>query len=71
MTDEEKIALLEDMMDLEEGDLDLNTELSELDEWDSMSKLSLVVLAKKTFEKDLSVEDIGAFVTVSDICAAL
>lgn len=71
MTDAEKIALLEDMMDLDEGDLTPETVLDDLEEWDSMLKLSLVVLAKKQFDKDLDVEDIRAFTTVADICAAL
>lgn len=68
---DEKIAMLEDMMDLDEGDLTLDTVLEDLEEWDSMSKLSLVVLAKKEFGKDLVVEDVRAFKTVSDICDAL
>ena len=68
---DEKIAMLEDMMDLDEGDLALDTVLEDLEEWDSMSKLSLVVLAKKEFGKDLVVEDVRAFKTVSDICDAL
>jgi len=71
MTDEEKIALLEDMMDLEEGDLSLEVELDSLEEWDSMSKLALVVLAKKEFAKELTADDIRSFSTVADICEAL
>lgn len=68
---EEKIELLEDMMDLDEGTLTAETALAEVEEWDSMAKLSLVVLAKKNFGKDLQVSDIRAFETVGDICAAL
>ena len=71
MTDQEKIELLEDMMDLDEGDLSLDTDLSDLEEWDSMSKLSMVVLAQKEFNKTLSVEEVNSFETVADICAAL
>lgn len=71
MTDQEKIALLEDMMDLDEGDLSPETELAELEEWDSMSKLSLVVMAKKQFGKELEVKDVRAFETIADICNAL
>lgn len=68
---EEKIELLEDMMDLDEGTLSPDTVLDDLEEWDSMSKLSLVVLAKKSFSKDLDVKDVREFKTVADICAAL
>lgn len=71
MSEQDKIAKLEDMMDLDEGDLSADTQLADLEEWDSMSKLSLVVLAKKDYGKDLAVEDVRSFKTVGDICAAL
>ena len=35
---EEKIALLEDMLELDEGTLNSETELSSIDEYDSMVK---------------------------------
>lgn len=71
MNTKEKIELLEEIMDLEPGELDLGTILSELDEWDSMTKLSLAAEAQKEFGKTLSVEDIKGFITVQDICNAL
>ena len=49
---EEKIALLEDIMDLDEGTLTLETVLAELEEWDSMTKLSLVASVKKAGGED-------------------
>ena len=42
MTDREKLALLEDMLELDEGDLTLETVLDDVDEYDSMAKLSLI-----------------------------
>lgn len=46
MTIEEKIAMLEDVMDLDEGELKLDSVLAEFEEWDSLSKLSLIAMAK-------------------------
>ena len=67
MTKEEKIALLEDMLELESGALAPETELSSIDEYDSMAKLSLIVLVDDEFSKKLTGEQIREFKTVQDI----
>ena len=67
MTKEEKIALLEDMLELESGALAPETELSAIDEYDSMAKLSLIVLMDDEFSKKLTGEQIREFKTVLDI----
>ena len=67
MTQEEKIALLEDMLELDGGSLKPETELSSIDEYDSMAKLSLIVLMDDEFGKKLTGEQIRQFVTVKDI----
>lgn len=67
MSLEEKLALLEEIMDLDEGTLTEDTVLEDIDEWDSLSKLSLMAEAKKKFDKALTVEDIRGFITVGDI----
>ena len=68
MTVEEKIELIEELMDLEEGTLQLDSVLDDFEEWDSLSKLSIMAEAKKKFGKKLTVDEIKAFVTVQDIC---
>lgn len=68
MTVEEKIALLEEVMDVEEGTLSLDSILDEYEEWDSLSKLSLMAEVKKNFDKKLTVEEMKAFKTVQDVC---
>lgn len=68
MTTEEKIAMLEDIMDLDEGTLTLDSVLDDLEEWDSLSKLSLIVEAKNTFGIILHSETLREFKTVEDIC---
>jgi acyl carrier protein len=71
MTNEEKIALIEETLDMESGSLSPETELSTLPEYDSMAKLSLIVLCDENFNKKLSGEQIRAFNTVGDILAFL
>jgi len=67
MTVEEKIAMLEDMLELDGGILKPETELSSVDEYDSMAKLSLIVMMDDEFGKKLSGEQIRQFKTVQDI----
>lgn len=67
MTQEEKIALLEDLLELDGGTLKPEMELNSIDEYDSMAKLSLIVLMDDEFGKRLTGEQIRAFKTVQDI----
>ena len=67
MTNEEKIALLEDMLELDNGSLNPETVLAEIEEYDSMAKLSLIVLMDDEFSKKLTGEQIREFKTVQDI----
>lgn len=71
MSYEEKIKLLEEIMDAEEGSLSLDMQLNEIEEWDSLSKLSLIVEAKQNFNKILNAEEIRSFKTIKDICEYL
>lgn len=68
MTTEEKIAMLEDVMDLDEGTLTLDSVLDDFEEWDSLSKLSLIAEAKQQFGLVLKAETLRSFKTVKDVC---
>jgi len=67
MTLQEKLAALEDMMELDDGALKPDTSLGDIDEWDSMSALSFVVLMKDEFDKNITGKEIRAFQTVQDM----
>ena len=71
MTNIEKIALLEDMLEMGEGTLSPEMELNAIDEYDSMAKLSLIVLFDDECGKKLTGEEIRTFKTVGDILAAM
>ena len=62
-----KIEMLEDLFELENGSLIPEMSLSEIEEYDSMSKLSLIVLMDEEFGKKLTGEQILKFKTVQDI----
>ena len=67
MTTEEKLALLEKTFDLYEGSLEPDMELADIDEFDSIAKLSLIVLMDDEFGKIIKSDDIKALETVQDI----
>lgn len=67
MTQEEKISMLEEMLELENGTLSPEMELSSIEEYDSMAKLSLIVLMDDEFDKKFTGEQIREFKTVQDI----
>lgn len=68
MTVQEKLEVLEDILELDEGTLKVEDSLEDIDEWDSMSKLYLVTYIKKEMQKRLTVDEIKNFETVQDIC---
>ncbi len=62
-----KFALLEEVMDLEEGALTAEMLLDDLAEWDSMSKLSFIVMMEDEFDKKVNAEQVRNFKTVQDM----
>lgn len=67
MTEQEKIALLEETLELDEGTLSADTVLTDVDEYDSMAKLSLIVMMDDEFGVKLTGDVIKGFETVGDI----
>lgn len=67
MSTKEKLNQLEELLDLEEGTLNENDALDSIPEYDSMAKLSLIVLMDEEFNKKLTGEQILSFKTVKDI----
>ncbi len=67
MTNREKIALFEDMLELDEGTITGDTALTDVEEWNSMAKLSLIVLMDEEFSKKLTGNQIKEFKIIQDI----
>ena len=67
MTEKEKLTMLEETLDLEEGRLAADTVLANIDEYDSMAKLSLIVLMDEEFGIKVTGDMIKGFKTVGDI----
>lgn len=71
MTEREKLAMLEDMLELDEGDLTMDKALEDIDEYDSMAKLSLIVMMEDEFGVKLTGDMIKGFETIGDIVALM
>lgn len=67
MTELELIEMLEEIMDVDEGTLAMDSELADFEEWDSLSILSLIATAKQKFGKALTADIIKGFTTVADV----
>lgn len=63
----QKMELINDLLEVEEGELSLDTELSSLENWDSMTRLSLIVMMDEDFDKELTGDVVRSFKTVKDI----
>ena len=67
MTNQEKISLIEDAWELDENTIGEETLLVDISAYDSMAKLTLIVLCDDEFNKKLSGEHIKGFKTIKDI----
>lgn len=64
---EKKIELLSDLFEVEAEEIIAEQMLDEFDAWDSMSKLSLIVLMDDECGKKLTGEQLLQFKTIGDI----
>ena len=71
MSEKEKLAMLEDLLELDEGTLKPEMELKDIEEYDSMSMLSLIVMMQDEFQVKLKSADVKGFRTVGDILARM
>lgn len=65
----EKLALIEEALDTDEGELTSETALEDVDGWDSIAALSLIVMLDEHFGKTITGTQIKELSTVGDILA--
>jgi acyl carrier protein len=71
METKEKMALLEDMLELDEGTLTSETELATLESWDSIAAISLLALLDEKFDKNITSQQLKSLKTIGDILALM
>lgn len=67
MTDEKKIALIADVMEVDETELTSQTALSDLDAWDSIAVLSFIAMMDDEFHKIVKGAVVKSQNTVGDL----
>jgi len=71
MTEKEKLAKLEEMLEVELGTLTPETVLADLEEWDSIAVISFIALMDDEFEKTIKSSQIKEFQTIADVLAVM
>lgn len=71
MQEQEKLALIADMMELEAEKLSKDTELKSLDEWDSLAVLSFVAMMDEEFGKNINGCQVRGCKTIADLMAMM
>ena len=67
MSVDERIALIENCMDLEEGTLNPEDDLASYEEWDSLTALSIIAAVSEKYHKTLTGENLKKAKRISDI----
>lgn len=67
----EILSELEEVFDVSEGSLSSDITLDSIPEFDSMAKLSLIVMCDDDFGKKLTAEQLNEFNTIGDVVAFL
>ena len=71
MNDEEKLKLLEELLELDKGELSAEMALEGIELWDSMAQLSFIAMVDDEFGKSISGEAIAGYKTVQDLLDAM
>ena len=66
MNRQEKLKLMEEVMDLEEGTLSEDHKLASYEEWDSLSVLAFMAAVTSKFHKNVKPNEVTKLVTVAD-----
>ncbi len=67
MSIKEKLTLIEECMDIDEGTLKEEDVLNDYEEWDSVSMLSVLAMIAEKFQRTVSAEALRVAKTVSDV----
>ena len=66
MTDEKKIELLADILDVDAEELTPETRLVDMSEWDSIAALSFIAMMDEEFGKEFKGSEVKKIDTVQD-----
>lgn len=67
MDNQKKLELIAEALDIDVSDLKPNDLLDDIENWDSMSALSMIVMFEDNCGKTVTAQEIKGFKTVEDI----
>lgn len=67
MNEQKKMELLVDLFEVEKEELSADKSLYDFESWDSMTKLSLIIMFDDELGKKITAEDIMKLSTIKDI----
>ena len=67
MTDERKIELIEDLLEVDAGTISPEMQLEDVENWDSMTALALIVMIDEECGRRITGNDVKAMRSVRDI----
>lgn len=68
MNYEEKMKIFKETFNIDDSiDIDINMPLASLDEWDSMAKLSLIIIFNDYCNKKLTFDMLDKYITIKDV----
>lgn len=62
-----ELAILEDVLDMESGTLMPETKLKDLNEWNSIAALSIIIMLDEKYGREITGEQVRTLVSVRDI----
>ena len=67
MNIQQKIELIEELLELDEGTLNCDANLDDIEEWDSLNKLAFMAKTRKLYGNSITPIELSKFRTVRDI----
>lgn len=64
---EEFISIFKEELEIEEAIIDINTNIKDLDEWDSLTGLMLIGFVANKFDVTLNLDDIQSISTIQSL----
>ncbi len=71
MTEQEKIAAIADILEVEENEINKDTVLADVETWDSVAVLSFISVMNDEFNKFPNAAEIRGYKTVGDLMAVM
>ncbi|MBE6096538.1 MAG: acyl carrier protein [Schwartzia succinivorans] len=71
MTDEKKLEMIADVLEVETDEITKNTVLADVETWDSVAILSFISIMNDEFNKFPNANEIRAYATVGDLMNAM